>query len=422
MTVAAVYPDFRGRFLAIRLVLFLFILLLVFVLQTQTVIGQSVKTIGDPGLDKYTLYNTYGPMRSVPGAFTNGPISNRHAYIFPASSLGGIPAQSLLDSMAFYKVNAGALQGTVGLKLYLKNTTANDFGAASLNWEAEKAGATLVYNASPIAATAGTAGYKKLLFLSSFLYTGSNLELLVEYSQSMPATDYLSWAWDNISVPYPNNSVKFDYALSETPPASLTSTANIHPVLQVYYTAPVVAPVKLVDFSVAASSKGRHLKWTTAEESNVLAYYVEKSVDGTSFRNLGEVPSKANASSNQYEFIDVEQSSERQYYRLQVKDKDGKGQYSKTILIQANDKPNAFKVRPNPARDVIYIQLPGGGMQETASLQIVDAAGKMYPGKKVQLGTNTIQTTIDISQLPPGNYRLLLQGKENNSYQSFVKM
>ena len=69
--------------------------------------AQAVKTVGDPTLDKFTLYNTYGPMRSVPGAFTSGPISNRHAYIFPAASLNGIPSQSMLDSLAFYKVNAG---------------------------------------------------------------------------------------------------------------------------------------------------------------------------------------------------------------------------------------------------------------------------------------------------------------------------
>ena len=72
----AAYPCYCGRFRAFRHPLFF--LLFVFLMQVTLLSGQSVKAIGDPSLDKYTLYNTYGPMRSVPGAFTSGPISNRH--------------------------------------------------------------------------------------------------------------------------------------------------------------------------------------------------------------------------------------------------------------------------------------------------------------------------------------------------------
>lgn len=384
--------------------------------------AQQVKTIGDPGLNKFTLYNTYGPMRSVPGAFAAGSISNRHAYIFPAASLGGIEAQSKIDSLSFYKVNNGALQGTVNLKLYLKNTSATDFGAASLSWETEKATTSLVYDANPFSPISGNEGYKKFLFNSSFLYTGGNLELLVEYSQTTPTTDYLSWAWDNLTVSYANNSVKFDYALSTTPPATLVSAANIHPVMQLFYTLPPVAPLKLISFSVAAANNGLQLKWTTAEESNVLDFTIEKSTDGVVFKPVGAIGAKNSAAGSQYEFTDAQKPAAKQYYRLQIREKDGKVQYSKTIFAVDNSKSSFLKIRPNPAKNLLEVQLPAG-TNEYASLLVVDAAGKIYAEKIVRIESNITNTSFEIAHLPGGMYGLLLLERDGHkSYQKFVKM
>ncbi len=181
--------------------------------------------------------NTYGPFT------TNTTISwNRHAYIYPVSLLSGMSPNSTIDSLVFPRVSLsglyGMLTGTVNCKIYLKNTIATDFGAASLDWATESASATLVYDDDPTDSIGNTGGFKTFISSSPFLYTGDNLEVLVEYTQSAPATGEVVWGIDVASdIPdYIVNSTKYISGTSGAPSNLLTSSSQIHPAFAIFYT------------------------------------------------------------------------------------------------------------------------------------------------------------------------------------------
>lgn len=210
--------------------------------------GQSFISVGYGSL--LTGSNTYGPMRSNTGGTINW---NRHAYIYPQSLLSGIYNGSNIDSIAFYRTVStlapGVLNGTTTFKIYLKNTTNTAF-AAAIDWVTETGTATKVYDNDPASKVGSTDGFKVFNFTTPFAYTGNNLEILVEYTQSagVAAGTEILWLYDNNNsgttpVPeYVTNSIRYTSGTTAIPTTSSLSSANTrHPYILLFYTLPPVA-------------------------------------------------------------------------------------------------------------------------------------------------------------------------------------
>ncbi|MEO8109587.1 MAG: T9SS type A sorting domain-containing protein [Ginsengibacter sp.] len=225
-----------------------FYLLSLLLLSLNAIFAQNIIRIGtNSGSGSLaTTPNTYGPFT------TNTTVSwNRHAYIYPVSLLSGMPSNSRIDSIFFARVSLsgiyGALSGSVNCKIYLKNTTATDFGTGPLDWATEVSTTTLVYNNDPTSIIGNTAGFKKFILTTSFTYTGASLEVLVEYTQSAPATGEVVWGYDNdVSLPvYINNSIKYVSGTSGVPTTTLSNSNTRHPGLVI-----ASSPLNPVDASV----------------------------------------------------------------------------------------------------------------------------------------------------------------------------
>ena len=187
--------------------------------------------------------NYYGPMMTN----STGALWNRHAYIYPSSLFASLPNGAPINTIGFPRstttfVTFGTVQGTVSFKIYLKNTSATDFGAANLDWAAESATATLVYNGNStdiINIIGGSYGLKKFALSTNFIYTGGNIEMLVEYTQSSGTTGDCPWSYDNSTkVPaYLNNQVKYTSGTTNVPNSTiLNASAAIHPSMILYFT------------------------------------------------------------------------------------------------------------------------------------------------------------------------------------------
>jgi hypothetical protein len=204
--------------------------------------SQATTTVGSSsGAGNFiTASNVYGPMTSV----NTGASWNRHAYIYPASLLAAIPSGSIINAIDFSRVTSGAAQGalsgTVNFKIYLKNSSTATYGTGSLDWATAITGATLIYDGDPTALVGNTPGFKTFNATSSFSYTGSNLEILVEYSQSAAATGEVGWGYDNATTvaAYADNQVKYITGTSGSPTGTLSTSNQRHPGLRITFTGP----------------------------------------------------------------------------------------------------------------------------------------------------------------------------------------
>ncbi|WP_345088794.1 GEVED domain-containing protein [Flavobacterium chungnamense] len=211
------------------------LLFFIFLFQGSTAFAQGYTV---PTCSVGIASNTYGPMNS--NATANS--KNRTAYIIPASQLATV-AGSNLNSIFFRRMAAtGSLTGTTTFNIYLKQTTATDFGATSPTWATEIASATLVYSGTGAAEVGSTAGFKEFVFSSAFPYSGgaNNLAVYVEYTQTTAQSPAITWDYEYGSTCISttnNNTTKYANGTGALS-ATLTTSNYRRPVTAFNFTLP----------------------------------------------------------------------------------------------------------------------------------------------------------------------------------------
>lgn len=188
--------------------------------------------------------------------------------------------------------------------------------------------------------------------------------------------------------------------MTETYSGSAVLTQGFHqPELEV-----AALPVEFLFFSAKALPKQRvQLDWRTSSESNNSHFIIERQVEGSDqFQQVGEVAGAGNVELEQgYVFIDEAPHTGLNYYRLRQMDFDGTMSFSPiaTVRFHASAGISLF---PNPATDVISVQLPTGA----TLFGLLNVAGQAT-GVRFREQNGLFKT--DLSELPAGVYFLRAQ-------------
>jgi hypothetical protein len=176
-------------------------------------------------------------------------------------------------------------------------------------------------------------------------------------------------------------------------------------------------PVRLVSFVASKSDQTVRLNFRTSNEQNTAFFGIERSADGAVFNTIGTLAAQPPASANgiqdkNYLFYDTKPLSSLNYYRLKMVDVDGTFRYSEVLAI-AFDKDDKLTVFPNPAQQVINVQLQAP--QGPVLLELRDAAGRLVRTMHLQSGGGTLSTAIVVASLARGLY-YIQAGKEKTSF------
>ncbi len=186
------------------------------------------------------------------------------------------------------------------------------------------------------------------------------------------------------------------------------------PVISGYCIIPLaqsVFPVEFLQFTAAPVDKGVELKWTTAQEMNNDYFTVERSLDGTSFSALADIPGTGTSDSPvDYQSLDKRPHFGTNYYRIRQTDLDGAVSYSQTVAVFLHPTPQVSAYpNPNTGRN-LKLHLQGYAPEELVHACLVDLLGKTHHIDKLQLDANgEMQTNWDLTALPTGIYLLNLQ-------------
>ncbi|HEX6432106.1 MAG TPA: T9SS type A sorting domain-containing protein [Niastella sp.] len=74
-------------------------------------------------------------------------------------------------------------------------------------------------------------------------------------------------------------------------------------------------------------------------------------------------------------------------------------------------------VSPNPARNVLYVQAKGN---DAVTVLITDVNGRVLQRQRMILNGNT-SFSVNVQRLLPGNYYLLVKGKQLQQVREFIK-
>ena len=168
-------------------------------------------------------------------------------------------------------------------------------------------------------------------------------------------------------------------------------------------------PVSLLNFSGYKDGSKNVLKWATTNEENSRGFAVQRSLDGSSYEDIGFVNSLApggfSAASLSYTFEDLNPVGKKQYYRLRQVDVDGKSRLSNAISI-TGEKPAIMGIGnlyPNPANSLVNVII-NAPKRDNLTLVVTDLNGKKVKQQLVNVDTGSNTIPVEISKLASGSY------------------
>jgi hypothetical protein len=174
-----------------------------------------------------------------------------------------------------------------------------------------------------------------------------------------------------------------------------------------------VLPLHFISFTGDAGASGNRLKWIVMKDETIAVISIQRSNDGNHFTTIAtQDKNQRVADINdewEYRFTDNGNPTAGYFYRIELKDNNGKTIYSRIIRLGAAIPGiTGIKVYPNPVADILQVQsdLASGYLQG----ELFDIAGARVLQFSVSAAQNGI-TNIPVARLAPGVYLLVI--KEN---------
>ena len=151
-------------------------------------------------------------------------------------------------------------------------------------------------------------------------------------------------------------------------------------------------PIEGLVFQAYPQQDKVQLKWLTASEINTDYFEVEHSIDGFSFKKIGEVKAAGYSSTElQYEFLHQQPVIGENFYRLKQVDRSGDFKYSIIKLVKFTKAGGvALSLFPNPAREALNLHFYGSLDKTQASITLHDLAGKAIWQNRYSVSENDL--------------------------------
>ncbi len=177
----------------------------------------------------------------------------------------------------------------------------------------------------------------------------------------------------------------------------------------------ITLPVELVEFKGIYEDGKSTLNWSTASELNSQKFVIQRADEGYEFTDIGTIKAAGNASYLiNYYFVDENPNAGKNYYRLKQVNNDGSYEYSDVILITAPEKvvddTKSFKLYPNPANDILWIDF----IDELHEINLYNTIGNLV----LKATPTDKHTSINIADLPTGIYFVKIKNKNFTLYKN----
>lgn len=176
-------------------------------------------------------------------------------------------------------------------------------------------------------------------------------------------------------------------------------------------------PLKLISFQGSVQEDGVELVWTTADETNVWKFEVEKSVQEGSFSKIGEVQA-LNVAAGAYRWKDRSTAGGNNLYRLKMIDHDGSFVYSDILNLKLTEnKAEQMAVYPVQASLKRFsIVMPATAEKGKYNVALFDAGGRnVFKTELIRQGQQ--QLALDLpAHIGGGVYVLVVRSSNGRQY------
>jgi hypothetical protein len=165
-------------------------------------------------------------------------------------------------------------------------------------------------------------------------------------------------------------------------------------------------------------NKQVNVDWSVSNESGIIEYNVERSVDGRTFNQIGSVKAK---NVTDYSFTDQNPVAGVNFYRVKSAGVNGEAKYTSIAKVSLGDKNSYVQVYPNPATGGnINLQL-NNLKQGIYTINVMNAVGQIVFSSQVNHAGGSSSQLISINGIiSKGVYQLNVIGAGSRQTQRFV--
>ncbi|NNJ55459.1 MAG: T9SS type A sorting domain-containing protein, partial [Bacteroidia bacterium] len=175
-------------------------------------------------------------------------------------------------------------------------------------------------------------------------------------------------------------------------------------------------PVEFLSFEAELNdNKTVDLRWETASEINNDFFIIERSIDGIDFDEIERVDGAGTSTKAlSYKIVDYNPVLGINYYRIKQIDFDGNSSYSNIEFVQVTNSLNEVLIYPNPANDVLNIELNA----KNGNILVYSQLGILLESRVIKNGV----TSLDISNYSSGVHVVVISVDGKNQVYRFSKI
>ncbi len=178
------------------------------------------------------------------------------------------------------------------------------------------------------------------------------------------------------------------------------------------YRTPIILPYRIVSFTAQTINDNIALDWKLTHNELIDEITLEHSKNGTTFETIFTTSAECcDTLEKNYSYTDVNPTDGIHFYRLKLKDIEGKIQYSSTQSAIIEGKKQLYNLYPNPASNQLNLAYQAN-TETRAIVKIYNADGREILFQNCQLYTGENKLMIDITSLAKGIYYIVLQKQD----------
>jgi len=169
-----------------------------------------------------------------------------------------------------------------------------------------------------------------------------------------------------------------------------------------------ILPVRIETFTAQKQGNSVDLRWKAYSTGEGGEFEIQRS-NGNEYESIGKMTINDNEGSFSYSFKDAAPVKGKNYYRIQILEKNAAPKISSIVWVDMNSK-GSYSLNPTMASSEVFITVPG-----PARLFIFNTSGVLVQRVQLQASQN-----INVSSLSKGLYHIQVEG--TSQILKFVKL
>ena len=171
-------------------------------------------------------------------------------------------------------------------------------------------------------------------------------------------------------------------------------------------------------FAYKVSGQRYGVEWLSGEEVSSDVYTVLASGDGINYEEAGKLVAKGTGGSRYWFSFEYTKDHHKLYVRLISTTADGRVKELGTRVIRNEGQQPGVSVFPNPATDLVHIDLGQASEDSSFEYLLTDSTHRLITSGKSTIGDRIITTTLD--GCPDGFYFLTIIGENGRFVKQLV--